>query len=163
MLAVVFGLGAPVLPRLFTGDRSVLDAIGVPWWFMVLQLPVAGIVFALDGVLLGAGDARFMRNATLFSALVGFLPPIWLSLAYGWGLAGIWAGLSAFMVLRLVFVGARACSGRWLVLTVPRRRPFAHAQRRATAAQPKSLVRTCTSPNPAEVSRAGQDAGSTGW
>ena len=31
---------------------------------MVAQLPVAGIVFALDGVLLGAGDAKFMRNAT---------------------------------------------------------------------------------------------------
>jgi putative MATE family efflux protein len=115
VLAVVFGAGARLLPRLFTDDRSVLDAIGVPWWFMVAQLPVAGIVFALDGVLLGAGDAKFMRNATLVSALVGFLPPIWLSLAFGWGLWGIWAGLSTFMVLRLVFVGWRAWSGRWLV------------------------------------------------
>ncbi|MGV0800446.1 MATE family efflux transporter, partial [Mycolicibacterium elephantis] len=93
----------------------VLDAIGVPWWFMVAQLPVAGIVFALDGVLLGAGDAKFMRNATLTSALVGFLPLIWLSLAFGWGLLGIWAGLSTFMVLRLAFVGWRAFSGRWLI------------------------------------------------
>ena len=58
VLAVVFGVGAPVMPRLFTDDRSVLDTIGVPWWFMVAQLPVAGIVFALDGVLLGAGDAE---------------------------------------------------------------------------------------------------------
>ena len=115
VLALVFGVGAPVLPRLFTDDRSVLDTIGVPWWFMVAQLPVAGIVFALDGVLLGAGDAKFMRNATLASALVGFLPLIWLSLLYGWGLWGIWSGLSTFMVLRLVFVGARALSGRWLV------------------------------------------------
>ncbi len=56
-------------PSVFTDDRSVLDAIGVPWWFMVAQLPIAGIVFALDGVLLGAGDAKFMRNATLISAL----------------------------------------------------------------------------------------------
>jgi Na+-driven multidrug efflux pump len=93
----------------------VLAAIGVPWWFMVAQLPVAGIVFALDGVLLGAGDAKFMRNATLTSALVGFLPLIWLSLIYGWGLFGIWSGLSTFMVLRLIFVGWRAFSGRWLV------------------------------------------------
>jgi Na+-driven multidrug efflux pump len=83
---------------------------------MVAQLPVAGIVFALDGVLIGAGDAKFMRNATLVSALIGFLPPIWLSLVLGWGLWGIWAGLSTFMVLRLVFVGARTFSGRWLVL-----------------------------------------------
>ena len=115
VLAIVFAVGASVFPSVFTDDRSVLDAIGVPWWFMVAQLPVAGIVFALDGVLLGAGDAKFMRNATLASALVGFLPLIWLSLAFGWGLVGIWAGLSTFMVLRLVFVGWRAFSGRWLV------------------------------------------------
>jgi putative MATE family efflux protein len=114
-LSLAFALGASVVPGLFTDDRSVLDQIGVPWWFLVAQLPVAGIVFALDGVLLGAGDATFMRTATLVSALVGFLPLIWLSLAFGWGLVGIWSGLSTFMVLRLVFVGWRAFSGRWLV------------------------------------------------
>jgi putative MATE family efflux protein len=115
VLAAVFAIGAHVLPALFTDDHSVLDEIGVPWWFLVGQLPVAGIVFALDGVLLGAGDAKFMRNATLVSALVGFLPLVWLSLIFHWGLLGIWAGLSSFMVLRLVFVGWRAFSGRWLV------------------------------------------------
>ena len=115
LLAAVFAVGASVFPRLFTSDRSVLDAIGVPWWFLVAQLPIAGVVFALDGVLLGAGDAKFMRNATLASALIGFLPPIWLSLVFGWGLLGIWSGLTTFMVLRLVFVGWRAWSGRWLV------------------------------------------------
>ena len=115
VLAAVFAVGASALPRLFTSDDSVLDAIGVPWWFLVAQLPIAGVVFALDGVLLGAGDARFMRNATLASALVGFLPLIWLSLIYGWGLVGIWSGLTTFMLLRLVFVGWRAFSGRWLV------------------------------------------------
>ncbi|BBY48278.1 MATE family efflux transporter [Mycolicibacterium arabiense] len=115
VLAAAFAAGASVVPTLFTSDRSVLDEIDVPWWFLVAQLPVAGIVFALDGVLLGAGDAKFMRNATLASALIGFLPPIWLSLAFGWGLLGIWAGLTTFMALRLVFVGWRAASGRWLV------------------------------------------------
>ena len=115
VLAALFALGASVVPGIFTDDRSVLDEMSVPWWFLVAQLPVAGIVFAIDGVLLGAGDARFMRNATLASALAGFLPMIWLSLAFGWGLLGIWSGLSMFMVLRLVFVGWRVFSGRWLV------------------------------------------------
>jgi putative MATE family efflux protein len=115
VLAAVLALGAEVLPTVFTADGAVLAEIGVPWWFMVAQLPVAGIVFALDGVLLGAGDARFMRTATLISALAGFLPLIWLSLMFGWGLLGIWAGLSTFMVLRLIFVGWRAVSGHWLV------------------------------------------------
>jgi putative MATE family efflux protein len=115
-LAAVFAVGASVLPELFTDDRSVLAVIGAPWWFLVAQLPVAGVVFALDGVLLGAGDAAFMRTATVVSALVGFLPLVWLSLAFHWGLAGIWSGLSTFMVLRLIFVGARAISGRWLIV-----------------------------------------------
>ena len=115
VLAAIFAVGASAFPSAFTNDSSVLNAIGVPWWFMVAQLPIAGIVFALDGVLLGAGDAKFMRNATLVSALVGFLPLIWLSLVFGWGLFGIWSGLSTFIVLRLAFVGWRACSGHWLV------------------------------------------------
>ena len=113
VLAAVFAVGSGVLPAVFTADHAVRDQIGIPWWFMVAQLPIAGIVFALDGVLLGAGDAKFMRNATLISGLVGFLPLIWLSLAFGWGLAGIWSGLTTFLVLRLVFVGWRALSGRW--------------------------------------------------
>ncbi|ASW86527.1 MATE family efflux transporter [Mycobacterium intracellulare] len=117
LLAALCAVGFSALPRLFTDDRSVLAAIGVPWWFLVAQLPFAGMVFALDGVLLGAGDAAFMRTATVISALVGFLPLIWLSLVFGWGLAGIWTGLTTFVLLRLVFVGARAISGRWAATT----------------------------------------------
>jgi putative MATE family efflux protein len=116
VLAAMLASGATVLPELFTNDRAVLEAVGVPWWFLVAQLPVAGVVFGLDGVLLGAGDAGFMRNATVISALVGFLPLTWLSLVFGWGLAGIWSGLSTFVVLRLLFVAWRAFSGRWAVL-----------------------------------------------
>jgi putative MATE family efflux protein len=114
-LAAVFAVGSATLPALFTDDGSVLSAIAVPWWFLVAQLPFSGIVFALDGVLLGAGDAAFMRTATVVSALVGFLPLVWLSLAFGWGLAGIWSGLTMFIALRLVFVGWRSLSGRWAV------------------------------------------------
>jgi putative MATE family efflux protein len=115
VLAALLAVGASALPAVFTHDRSVLAAIGVPWWFLVAQLPLAGVVFALDGVLMGAGDAAFMRTATVVSALLGFLPLIWLSLVFGWGLAGIWAGLSAFIGLRLVFGCWRAWSGRWAV------------------------------------------------
>ena len=115
LLAAGLAAGAAVIPSVFTADRDVLAAIGVPWWFLVAQLPFAGIVFALDGVLMGAGDAAFMRTATVLSALAGFLPLIWLSLVFGWGLAGIWAGLSAFIGLRLLFGVWRAASGRWVV------------------------------------------------
>lgn len=115
LLAGLLALGAPVLPRLFTSDAAVLHEMRVPWWFLVCQLPISGLVFALDGVLLGAADTRFMRNATMISALCGFLPSVWLALVFGWGLAGIWCGLTLFLVLRLVLVGWRALSGGWAV------------------------------------------------
>lgn len=114
-LAGMLAAAAGVLPAVFTGDREVLASIAVPWWFLVAQLPFAGVLFALDGVLMGAGDAAFMRTVTVLAALAGFLPLTWLSLAFGWGLAGIWAGLSAFIGLRLVLGVWRAASGRWAV------------------------------------------------
>ncbi|GEE02511.1 MATE family efflux transporter [Gordonia spumicola] len=114
VVAIVLAAGAGVLPRIFTSDRGVLDAIVVPWWFFVVMLPIAGVVFALDGVLLGSGDAAFLRTATLAGALGAFLPMIWLSYAFDWGLAGIWTGLLLFMVARLGAVVWRVRSGAWL-------------------------------------------------
>lgn len=113
LLGVIFAALAGPLPHLFTTDRAVLDEIPHAWWFFVALQPIAGVVFALDGVLLGAGDARFLRTATLISAAFGFLPLVWASYAFGWGLVGIWSGLSAFMVLRLVMVLLRTRSGAW--------------------------------------------------
>jgi putative MATE family efflux protein len=115
-LGVVFAALAGVLPHVFTSDTSVLGEVPHAWWFFVALQPIAGVVFALDGVLLGAGDAAFLRTATLLAAAVGFLPFVWLSFALDWGLAGIWTGLSLFMILRLVAVLARTRSGRWAVL-----------------------------------------------
>lgn len=112
---VLFAALITVLPPVFTPDPAVLAVVPVAWWFFAALQPVAGVVFALDGVLLGAGDAAFLRTSTLAAAVVGFLPAIWASLAFGWGLAGIWSGLSVFMLLRLVAVGLRTRGGRWAV------------------------------------------------
>ncbi|MFC4856329.1 MATE family efflux transporter [Actinophytocola glycyrrhizae] len=115
-LGVVFAALAGVLPHVFTSDAAVLGEIPHAWWFFVALQPIAGVVFALDGVLLGAGDAAFLRTATIFAAVTGFLPFVWLSFAFDWGLAGIWTGLSVFMVVRLGTVVWRARSGRWAVV-----------------------------------------------
>ena len=119
--ALVFAALVGVAPPLFTPDVAVLAAVPVAWWFLAAMQPVAGAVFALDGVLLGAGDAAYLRTSTLAAALVGFLPLIWASLAFGWGLAGIWSGLALFMLLRLVAVGLRTRSGAWAVTGAVRR------------------------------------------
>ena len=115
-LALIFALGHGVIPELFTSDQAVLDEMAVAWWFFVAIMPVAGVVFALDGVLLGAGDVAFLRNATLSCALVGFLPLIWLSMLRDWGLAGIWTGLTVFIILRMLAVVWRVGTGRWAVV-----------------------------------------------
>jgi Na+-driven multidrug efflux pump len=112
---VVFAALAGVLPRVFTTDPAVLAVVPAAWWFFAGMQPVTGVVFALDGVLLGAGDAAFLRTWTLVGAAAGFLPLTWLSLAFGWGLTGIWTGLTVFVVIRLAAVLLRVRSGRWAV------------------------------------------------
>ena len=114
VLAGVFAVLDSLLPRAFTNADGVLAAIAEgPWWILVAMIPVGGVVFAIDGVLLGAGDAAFLRNATITAVVLGFLPPVWLTLAMGWGLTGVWSGLLAFMVLRLIFVAVRYRGPKW--------------------------------------------------
>jgi Na+-driven multidrug efflux pump len=78
------------------------------------------VVFALDGVLIGAGDVRYLRDLTIGSALGGFLPAIWLAYGLRLGLGGVWAGLTLFIVLRLVALLARLWTGRWAVVGATR-------------------------------------------
>lgn len=116
ILAAAFAAGFTSIPALFTTDPSVIEQMQSIWWIFVVIVPIAGVVFALDGVLLGAGDAAFLRSATLVCAMVGFLPSIWLALAFDWGLRGIWVGLGVFVALRMVTVVVRMLSGRWAVV-----------------------------------------------
>jgi putative MATE family efflux protein len=113
--AVILAAGYAVVPRLFTSDRAVLDQAGVVWPFLVAMMPLNGWVFALDGVLFGAGDLRYMRNVTIVAAGGGFLPLTLLAAHQGWGLRGIWAGLSAFIWIRVAGGAVRWRGRRWLV------------------------------------------------
>ena len=112
-LAVVFAVGASLIPRIFTQDSAVLDAVARPWWVMVAMVIAGGVLFALDGVLLGAGDAAFLRTLTFASVILGYLPGVFLAYALDWGLTGVWAGLAAFIALRTVGVVYRFKSMKW--------------------------------------------------
>ncbi len=120
VVAVVLLLARPVVAPLFTGDPAVLGQAAVVWWFLALMQPLAGVVFALDGVLMGAGDVGYLRTVTIGSALVGFVPLSLLSVPLGWGLPGVWTGLTLFIALRLVAVLARVSGDRWTRATVVR-------------------------------------------
>ncbi|MFC5141407.1 MATE family efflux transporter [Actinomycetospora rhizophila] len=115
LAGIVFAATAGVLPGVFTPDPAVREVVPQAWWFFVALQPLAAYVFALDGVLLGAGDAAYLRRITVGSAVCVFLPTIWLSLVFGWGLVGIWAGLSLFIVARAVAVGLRVRGDAWAV------------------------------------------------
>lgn len=115
-IAIAIGAGAAVLPDLFTSDPAVRHQALIAWpWFAAMQ-PAAGLVFALDGVLLGAGDTRFLRNLTMAAALGAFLPGALLAAALHAGLAGVWAALTLFILVRLVAMLLRLRSGRWAVV-----------------------------------------------
>ena len=114
---VVLGAGyfaaGGVLPRLFTTDRAVLDQVAAVWLIVALLQPVGGVVFVLDGVLMGASDFRFLFVSTAAAALLALAPVSIASLHFGWGLRGVWYGMVAMMVVRVVTTLARLRTGRW--------------------------------------------------
>ena len=86
------------------------------WPLFALMQPAGAVVFALDGILIGAGDARYLAGAMVFARSACSCRSRWPPLHFDWGIAGVWWGLNALMVARLVTLGARFASGRWVVL-----------------------------------------------
>jgi Na+-driven multidrug efflux pump len=117
---VVFGAlmaaGWYLLPAAFTSDQEVQHQAHLLWPWLVAMIPLAGVVFALDGVLLGAGDNAFVRSVTLIAALGGYVPLSLAALHFGWGLGGVWLGLAVFIAIRFVGMAWRTRSDRWLVV-----------------------------------------------
>ncbi|MCU1657548.1 MAG: family efflux transporter [Pseudonocardiales bacterium] len=116
--AAVYAAGWTLIPRAFTSSPAVLGQAHVLWPWFVAMLPAAGVVFALDGVLIGAGDVAFLRTITVVAAVAAFAPLNVAALRWHWGIGGVWAGLSAFIAVRLVGMVARTRRGKWIVLGV---------------------------------------------
>ncbi|MCP2340511.1 MATE family efflux transporter [Actinomadura rupiterrae] len=121
---VVFGLGIvavrPWLPSLFTADPDVRHLLLASLLIVALLQPVAGVVFVLDGILIGAGDGAYLAWTTLVATIV-FLPAALTSYWAGWSLVGLWCAIGLWMVTRMVTLGARARGDRWLVTGAVRR------------------------------------------
>jgi putative MATE family efflux protein len=114
-VGALFAAGSHVVPALFTSDAEVRQQTGVLWPWLVGMMPVAGALFALDGVFFGAGDLAFLRRVTLFGSLAIFVPLLVLAHLLDLGLGGVWAGIAAFIAVRMLFGALRWRSRRWLV------------------------------------------------
>jgi putative MATE family efflux protein len=109
--ALVLVAGTDVIPRAFSSDPRVWARAASAWPLFALMQPVAAVVFALDGILIGAGDARYLAGAMVIS-LAAFVP-----VALGAGtLPALWAALDLLMLVRLLTLAVRFARGRWVVL-----------------------------------------------
>lgn len=115
---IVLGLlviaSRPLFIPLFTSDPAVKDAL-LPVLLVTAAIqPVSGVVFVLDGVLMGAGDGPYLAGAMIVTlavfAPVALLVPVW-----GGGLTAVWWTMALMMSLRLATLWLRARSGRWIV------------------------------------------------
>ncbi|HLG07107.1 MAG TPA: MATE family efflux transporter [Gaiellaceae bacterium] len=105
---------ASVLPRAFTGDAAVLDEAALLWPLFALMQPLNGAVFALDGILIGASDGPFLAGS-MVAAFLACAGVLLASLAWDWGIRGVWAALVLLILVRLTLMTARFRRGRWLV------------------------------------------------
>jgi putative MATE family efflux protein len=114
LLAVVLVTLRAAFVPLFTDDPDVRALLSSVLVVAALFQPVNGVVFALDGVLIGAGDGRYLALAGVLT-LVAFLPLAALVLVTDAGLVALWWAFGGFMVARLVTLLWREHSQRWLV------------------------------------------------
>lgn len=114
VLGLLVVLSRPVFLPLFTGDSMVTDAALPALVIVAVAQPVCGVVFVLDGVLMGAGDGPYLAWAMLLTLAV-FTPAALLVPTLGGGLTALWAAMTLMMAMRLVTLWLRTRSGRWIV------------------------------------------------
>ncbi|MFC0039438.1 MATE family efflux transporter [Actinomadura rayongensis] len=102
----------PWLPGLFTHDADVRRLLLASLIVVALLQPVAGAVFVLDGILIGAGDGAYLARTTVLATAV-FLPAA-LAARHA-GLIALWLAIGLWMTARLVTLTARARGDAWLV------------------------------------------------
>jgi putative MATE family efflux protein len=104
----------PLFLPLFTSDSVVQDTALPALLIVALSQPICGIVFVLDGVLMGAGDGPYLAWAMLLTLAV-FAPVALLVPVFGGGLTALWGAMTLMMTMRMLTLWIRSRSGRWIV------------------------------------------------
>ncbi|MGW3955188.1 MATE family efflux transporter [Streptomyces sp. NPDC004752] len=113
-LGLLVIVARPLLLPLFTGDSVVRTAALPALLVVALSQPVCGVVFVLDGVLMGAGDGPYLAGAMVLTLTV-FAPVALLVPELGGGLTAIWGAMTLMMTVRMLTLWLRSRSGRWIV------------------------------------------------
>ncbi len=118
-VAVALGLAVVAVRRplagLFSTDEAVVSATAFVLVWVAISQPVNGYVFALDGILIGAGDLTYLGRTMAVAAAV-FAAGALVLIEVDAGLGPLWAWLTAFMGLRALALWWRWRSDRWVVL-----------------------------------------------
>ncbi|QQM42086.1 MATE family efflux transporter [Streptomyces liliifuscus] len=104
----------PLFLPLFTSDSVVHDTALPALLMVALSQPICGIVFVLDGVLMGAGDGPYLAWAMILTLAV-FAPVALLVPVFGGGLTAVWGAMTLMMTVRMLTLWLRTRSGRWIV------------------------------------------------
>ncbi len=123
MLATLTGLLSPVLPFVMTSDGPLREVLVVVLILLALTLPLSGFVFVLDGVLIGAGDGKYLALTGVLNVVM-FAPFLWLASITQWEVSGV--NLGGLLMLEAAFgvsyigaraltLGLRARGERWMV------------------------------------------------
>jgi len=107
--------GQALYLRLFSPDPDVLGQVGRLLPLLAALTVVSAVVFVLDGVLIGAGDARYLALASLVN-LATYLPVAMAVALTGAGLPWLWAAYGWLALSRLATLGLRARGTRWMRL-----------------------------------------------
>ncbi|MGW8358243.1 MATE family efflux transporter [Streptomyces wedmorensis] len=113
-LGVLVIAARPLFTPLFTSDPTVQDTLLPALLVVAVSQPISGVVFVLDGVLMGAGDGPYLAWAMLLTLAV-FAPVALLIPVLGGGLTALWWAMTLMMTVRMLTLWLRARSGRWIV------------------------------------------------
>ena len=97
---------------IFSEDTAVVELAGFLLLHVAAMAPLSGIAFALDGILIGAGDQRFLAKAMSLSAAIS-ISLMLLSVAFGLGIGWIWGSIWVFMLVRSTTLYIRFRSDKW--------------------------------------------------
>jgi putative MATE family efflux protein len=115
LFAVLLAAAAPWLVQVFSENRHVHDLGEQLLWVVAALQPLNAVVFVLDGILIGAGDQRYLAVAMMF-ATFGVFAPLAVALGLtGAGVLALWGALSCWFGARAVALVARYAGPHWQV------------------------------------------------